>query len=160
MKSLALAATLLTLSLGGAAQTTPHPQETAVTQRAVGSFEVKLSPQPVHDAAAEVLGRRSIEKEFRGDLAGNSRGEMLMAGTAVPNSAGYVAIERVTGTLNGRTGSFLLIHKGVMDRGGGPPLDITVIPDSGTGELAGITGRMNIVIEAGRHDYVFEYSLP
>jgi hypothetical protein len=159
MKTIALATALLTLSFGTAMHA-PDAQETAVTQRAVGSFDVKLSPQPVHAAAEAVLARRSIEKEFRGELAGSSRGEMLMAGTEVPGSAGYVAIERVTGTLGSRTGSFLLIHKGVMERGGGAPLDISVIPDSGTGQLAGITGRMDISIENGRHDYVFEYTLP
>jgi len=160
MRMLALAGALLAASFESASSRQTIFEENAVTQRAVGSFDVKLSPQPVHDAATEVLARRSIEKTFRGDLAGESRGEMLMAGTAVPNSAGYVAIERFTGTLGGRSGSFLLIHKGVMDRGGGPPLDISVIPDSGTGGLEGITGTMDISVEGGRHDYVLEYTLP
>jgi hypothetical protein len=127
---------------------------------ASGTFEVKLAPQPpapgIEPAA---LGRMSIEKQFRGDLEATSLGEMLSAGTAVPGSAGYVAIERVTGTLGGREGSFVLMHYGVMERGT-PSLRVSVVPDSGTGGLEGIGGEMTIRIEQGRHEYGFEYELP
>jgi hypothetical protein len=100
----------------------------------------------------------SIEKLFRGDLEGSSRGEMLSAGTAVKGSAGYVAIERVSGTLQGRSGTFVLQHSATMRRGI-PQLSITVVPDSGTGELAGLAGRMTIEIADGAHSYEFEYMI-
>ena len=127
---------------------------------ASGTFEVKLAPQP-HAPGIEpaALGRMSIEKQFRGDLEATSLGEMLSAGTAVPGSAGYVAIERVTGTLGGREGSFVLMHYGVMERGT-PSLRVSVVPDSGTGGLEGIGGEMTIRIEQGGHEYGFEYELP
>ncbi|WP_020472609.1 DUF3224 domain-containing protein [Zavarzinella formosa] len=125
-----------------------------------GEFEVKLAPLPTHDTAkGSLLGRRSIEKQFHGELQAISVGEMLAAGTTVKGSAGYVAIERVTGALGGRTGSFVLQHSGIMNRGE-PHLVITVVPDSGTGELTGLTGKMAIEITQGRHFYEFEYDLP
>ena len=132
-------------------------QEKVMTNRAVGTFEVKLSPQ---DQGADMpVGRMSIDKEFKGDLVGTSKGQMLMASSSsVKDSAGYVAIEKVTGTLNGRRGSFYLQHNGVMTRGVGE-LTITVIPDSGTDQLAGLRGKMNIIIEGGKHSYEFEYAL-
>lgn len=132
----------------------------ALVAVARGTFEVKLAPQPTaHDHAPAPLGRLSIDKEFRGDLTGTSKGEMLTAGTAVRESAGYVAIERVTGTLQGRRGSFVLQHSGTMNRGV-PSLLITVVPDSGTDGLAGLTGTMTITIAEGKHSYEFEYTLP
>jgi hypothetical protein len=100
----------------------------------------------------------SIDKEFKGDLAATSRGEMLMAGTSVKGSAGYVAIERVTGSLGGRAGSFVLQHTGVMNRGT-PQLSVSVVPDSGTDQLVGLSGRMAIIIESGKHSYEFDYTL-
>ena len=124
-----------------------------MTNRASGTFEVNLNPQD--DAP---VGRMSIDKEFQGDLAATSTGQMLMASSsAVPGSAGYVAIEKVTGTLNGRAGSFYLQHSGTMTRGAGE-LTITVIPDSGTDQLAGLHGKMNIIIADGTHSYEFDYS--
>jgi hypothetical protein len=84
---------------------------------------------------------------------------MLTAGTDVKGSAGYVAIERVTGTLNGRTGSFVLQHTGTLTRGA-PVQNITVVPDSGTGQLTGLTGKLTVIIDAGKHSYAFDYSLP
>ncbi|MGH8447608.1 MAG: DUF3224 domain-containing protein [Solimonas sp.] len=130
-----------------------------MTQQARGTFEVTMAPQPLADTAADAsLGRRSIDKRFHGDLEAVSRGEMLSAGGSVKGSAGYVAIERVTGTLHGRSGSFALQHSGTMERGT-PSLSVTVVPDSGSGELAGLAGAMRIVIEAGRHDYLFDYTL-
>ena len=101
----------------------------------------------------------SIDKQFHGDLEGTSQGQMLAAGTSVKGSAGYVAIEKVTGTLRGRSGSFVLQHSGTMTRGA-PQLLITVVPDSGTDQLAGLTGKMNIIIAAdGKHSYEFEYTI-
>jgi hypothetical protein len=123
---------------------------------ASGIFQVKLSPQ-VTDGDAR-LGRLSIEKQFLGDLEATSEGEMLTGGTAVKGSAGYVAIELVTGRLHGRSGSFILQHTGTMDRGT-PSLSITVVPDSGTDELVGLTGKMAINIADGKHSYEFEYAL-
>ena len=129
--------------------------ETAVTTRATGTFQVQLAPQET----ASPLGRLSIDKQFSGDLQGTSKGEMLAFRTPVEGSAGYVAMEQVSGTLAGRTGTFVLMHMGTMDRGA-QGLTITVVPDSGTGGLEGITGRLNIIIEGGRHSYEFDYTLP
>lgn len=128
--------------------------------QAIGRFDVKLVPQPVDPACESAgFGRRSIDKQFRGDLEASSLGEMFSAGTEVPGSAGYVALERVTGALHGRQGSFVLQHNGLMKRGE-PSLAIVVVPDSGTGALAGLEGTMTIRIEDGVHSYTFEYSLP
>jgi hypothetical protein len=101
----------------------------------------------------------SIDKQFHGDLEASSKGEMLTAGTAAKGSAGYVAIERVSGSLHGGTGTFILQHNATMNRGT-PQLNIIVVPDSGTGQLARITGTMNIIIADGKHSYDFVYSLP
>jgi hypothetical protein len=130
------------------------------TQQIRGPFEVKLEAQPLADANADAsLGRRTINKQFHGALEAVSRGEMLSAGGTVQGSAGYVAIERVTGTLAGRKGSFVLQHHATMDRGT-PMLTIVVVPDSGTDELSGLRGTMNIVIEpGGKHFYEFAYTL-
>jgi len=128
-----------------------------MTNRARGTFEVKMTPQEQPEDMP--TGRMMIDKQFQGDLEGTSKGQMLMAGSSsVKNSAGYVAIEKVTGTLNGRRGSFYLQHTGVMTRGVGE-LTITVIPDSGTDQLAGLNGKMNIIIAEGKHSYEFEYTL-
>ena len=125
-----------------------------------GTFVVKLDPLPFEGAPeGSPLGRRSIDKQMRGDLEATTRGQMLSAITATPGSAGYVAVELVEGTLHGRRGSFVLQHSGTLDRGA-QQLAVTVVPDSGTGELAGLTGRLAIVIEQGRHHYEFDYSLP
>jgi hypothetical protein len=100
----------------------------------------------------------TIDKQFHGDLEGVSKGQMLAAGTAVKNSAGYVAIEQVTGTLGGRKGTFILQHSSTMARGA-PQLSVTVVPDSGTDQLVGLVGRMTITITEGKHLYDFEYTL-
>jgi hypothetical protein len=126
-----------------------------MTTRASGPFDVTLKPQPMHEEDA-TRGRMSLDKQFHGDLEAVSKGEMLTAGTDVPASGGYVAIERVTGTLHGRSGAFTLQHSATMNRGV-PQLSITVVPDSGTGELAGLTGTMNINIVDGKHSYDFDY---
>ena len=105
-----------------------------------------------------MLGRMSIDKQFHGDLEGTSKGQMLTGGTPIKNSAGYVAIERVTGTLKGRKGSFILQHTGTMNRGA-PSLTITIVPDSGTEQLEGLRGTMTIKIEGGKHAYELNYTL-
>ena len=128
--------------------------------RATGTFAVKLAPlAPYNDAKEAMLGRLSIDKEFSGELSGTSKGEMLSAGTAVKGSAVYVAVEHVTATLAGRRGTFVLHHRGIMDRGT-PQLTISVVPDSGTGELEGLAGSMSIDVAAGQHAYSFDYALP
>jgi len=134
--------------------------EAVVAGTAAGTFEVKLTPQST-DAVPEgsTLGRLSIDKQFHGDLEGTSTGEMLSAGTQVKGSAGYVAMERVTGSLNGRSGTFVLQHHATMTRGT-PQLSIAVVPDSGTGDLTGLAGTMVINIADGKHSYDFEYRLP
>ena len=130
---------------------------TALTAK--GPFDVKLTPQGTATDPAAV-GRMSLDKAFHGDLEGTSLGEMLAVRTEVAGSAGYVAIERVTGTLAGRKGTFALQHWGMMDKGA-PDLRISVIPDSATGELAGLTGTMTIDIQpGGKHFYAFTYTLP
>jgi hypothetical protein len=102
----------------------------------------------------------SLEKQLKGDLDGTSKGEMTTAETSVQGSGGYVAIERVSGTLGGRTGTFMLLHQGTMKRGGDFKLSIVVVPDSGTGQLAGLTGTMAIIITDGKHSYELDYTLP
>jgi hypothetical protein len=130
-----------------------------MTNRAGGTFEVKLSPQaPDEGEPGGGIGRMLIDKRFAGDLEGTSKGQMLAAMTGVEGSAGYVAMEQVTGTLAGRGGTFVLQHSGTMTRGA-PQLTVSVVPDSGTGELEGLTGRMQIIVEEGRHSYVFDYTL-
>jgi hypothetical protein len=131
-----------------------------MTTCASGTFEVKLNPLVLDDNAEDAtLGRMSIDKQFHGDLDATSKGQMLTAGTGVKGSAGYVAIERVSGTLHDRSGTFVLQHSGTMTRGA-PQLTITVVPDSGTGQLAGLAGKMAIKIADGKHSYDFDYTLP
>ncbi len=127
--------------------------------RASGTFDVKVSPLPFHTTRDATLGRMSLDKVLHGALEATGHGEMLTAGTEVQGSAGYVAIERITGTLDGRAGSFALQHLGVMTRGVGE-MSITVVPDSGTGELAGLAGKLTIHIIEGKHSYDFDYTLP
>ena len=129
-----------------------------MTTQARGTFEVKLNPLSAHHADAK-LGRMSIDKQFHGDLEGTSQGEMLSAMTDVKGSAGYVAIERVSATLNGRHGTFVLQHNATMNRGV-PSLSVTVVPDSGTGALAGLAGDFKIIVADGKHSYEFSYALP
>lgn len=130
-----------------------------MTKRATGTFEVKLTPQAADDYAdAATLGRMSLDKQFQGDLEGTGKGQMLTAMTGVGGSAGYVAIERVAGSLHGRNGSFVLQHSGTMTRNS-PRLVITVVPDSGTDALAGLEGTMTIEITPGKHSYTLEYTL-
>jgi Protein of unknown function (DUF3224) len=128
-----------------------------MTTHASGSFEVAIHPQSQDQAEGSTLGRMSIDKQFHGDLQASGKGEMLTAGTD-KGSAVYVAIERVTGTLQGRDGSFVLLHNGAMTSDA-QHLTITVVPDSGAGQLVGIAGTMTITIVDGKHLYDFEYTL-
>lgn len=162
--ALALCVAALTRALPAHAQpriapiAQPEP-EPVVTTLATGTFDVKLAPQPEQaEGGGTAIGRMTIDKQFHGDLEGTSRGQMLAAGTGVKGSAGYVAVEVVTGTLHGRKGTFVLQHNGVMNRGA-PQLSITVVPDSGTGELVGLAGTMMIDIADGNHSYRFEYTV-
>lgn len=135
-------------------------EEVVTVMRANGTFEIQLGPLETYNRSADAkVGRMSIDKSFAGDLVATSRGEMLTGGSPADGSAGYVAIERVTGTLHGRSGSFLLQHSGTMTPAS-QQLTITVVPASGTGELEGIAGSMSIEIDDGEHSYDFEYTLP
>ena len=129
----------------------------ALSGRAQGAFDVKMTPGPEDKESG--VGRMTADKQYHGDLEGTGKGEMLSFLSAVKGSAVYVAIERVSGTLRGRTGTFMLHHVGVMTRGA-PSLSIAVVPDSGTGQLTGIAGKMQINIADGKHSYDFEYTLP
>ena len=129
-----------------------------MTTHANGSFDITLTPQSPDAAEGAAVGRLLIDKQFHGDIEATSTGQMLAAGTAIEGSAGYVAIEQATGTLHGRSGSFVLQHSGTMARGIGQ-LVITVVPDSGTGELVGLAGAMTITIVDGKHMYDFDYTL-
>lgn len=131
-----------------------------MTKLAKGTFEVKVIPMAAEEDVVgdPTIGRLSLDKQFSGDLSGTGKGQMLGVGTEVKDSAGYVAAERINGTLEGKKGTFALQHSGTM-QGGKYDMLITVVPDSGTGELAGISGKMKIIIEKGKHFYEFEYSL-
>ena len=126
-------------------------------EKATGTFEVKIVPQT--DREIPTLGRMTIDKQFRGDLEAASQGQMLSTRGAIPNSAVYVAMERVEGTLHGKKGSFVLHHTGIMNRGESS-LVVTIAPDSGTDELEGISGALKIIIAGGVHAYEMEYTLP
>ncbi|MGA1984783.1 MAG: DUF3224 domain-containing protein [Candidatus Sulfotelmatobacter sp.] len=129
-----------------------------MTSHATGPFDVKMIPQD--DKAGDGLSRILLDKQYHGDLEGTAKGEMLTGGVSANHSGAYVAMEKFTGTLHGRSGSFVLHHTGIMTNGK-PDLTILVAPDSGTGQLEGITGRMTINVAAGgKHSYDFEYTLP
>ena len=133
-----------------------------MTSHATGPFDVKLAPQKPESPVAEAAGlsRMLLDKQYHGDLEATGKGEMLASRPDAKGSGVYVALERVTGTLKGRSGSFVLHHTGIMNRGV-PQLAIEVAPDSGTDQLAGLTGKMKINIAAdGKHSYEFDYTLP
>lgn len=134
---------------------TPQEKGKTMSRRATGSFDVKMEK-----LASEGFPRMSLAKQFRGDLEGTSEGEMMSVDATVENSGAYVAIERVTGSLHGRKGSFSLVHSGTMRRGEEFSMIIRVVPDSGTGELEGLTGTFEIVFEGRNHLYNFDYTLP
>jgi len=146
---------LMTLSVVPSLQA---QKEAVMPNRATGTFDVKVIPQPADDSAGGPFSRLFLDKQFLGDLEATSKGQMLGAGTAVEGSAGYVALELVSGTLNGRRGSFILQHTGTMAKGI-PAMSVAVVPDSGTDQLTGLTGRMTIIIVGGKHSYEFEYRL-
>ena len=128
-----------------------------MANKATGTFEVKLTPEEDRSGEA-IVGRMTIDKQFQGDIEGTSKGLMIMAGTAVQGSAGYVALEKVTASVNGRSGTFYLQHNGIMNRGEGQ-LSVVVIPDSGTDGLTGLSGTFGIKIDNGTHFYDFEYTI-
>ena len=138
---------------------------TMTTMHVSGSFDVKVNPlstegQDAAGSGGAGLGRMSIDKQFHGDLEATSKGEMLATSPDAKGSGVYVALERVTGSLKGRAGSFVLHHTGIMARGV-PHLTVEVVPDSGTGQLVGLAGKMTInIAKDGKHSYDFEYTLP
>jgi Protein of unknown function (DUF3224) len=135
-----------------------QPKKDKIPHHATGPFEVKLTPQPP-EGENTTVGRVTIDKQFHGELEAVSQGQMLSALTGTKGSAGYVALEIVNGTLGGRKGTFVLQHSGTMDRGQAQ-LSVTVVPDSGTGELLGLSGSMKIRIEpGGKHFYDFDYQI-
>jgi len=135
-----------------------HETSDLKVKQVTGAFDVKMAPQKV-EAEAGGPSRMLLDKTYHGALEATAKGQMLAAMTAVKGSAGYVAIEVVTGALDGRKGTFVLHHAATMNRSV-PVLSITVVPDSGTGELVGLKGKMDIVIADGKHSYVFDYTLP
>jgi hypothetical protein len=139
---------------------TVRQKEKKMSKHANGTFEVKITPQAQQDKAENgSFGRLLIDKQLHGDIEATSKGEMMVADTDIKDSGCYVALERVTGKLNGRDGSFILQHNGIMTRGVGH-LSVSVVPDSGTGQLVGLAGKMSITIVDGKHLYDFDYSLP
>jgi hypothetical protein len=155
-----LAAAGADASNGSAHVQTTAPEAATQTLRATGTFDVVVKPLPFDDKAQDgTTGRLLVDKTIRGDLEGTSRGQMLAVGPNAEGSGAYVAIERVSGTLKGRTGTFVLQHSGWMTKAG-MEMTITVVPDSGTGQLTGIRGRMIIKIEGSKHFYELEYTLP
>lgn len=162
-----IVATLLPGAILGACAAEPKASDTQAnptgehmtTNTVRGEFEVKMSPQTDEGVSDAAIGRLGIDKQFRGSLEAASKGQMLGFRSSVKGSAGYVAMERVVGVLEGKHGSFVLQHNGTMQRGESH-LNIVVVPDSGTEELTGIRGTMKIEIVEGKHFYVFEYALP
>jgi hypothetical protein len=135
-------------------------RETPMSHHAAGTFDVKLTPlDPAFKADDNSIGHFSLDKQFHGALEATSKGEMLSGAGTVKGSGGYVAIERVTGTLDGRTGTFILEHNGTMQNGT-YHLNVIVIPDSGTAQLTGLQGSMEIIIKDGHHYFDFTYTLP
>jgi len=138
------------------AQEKPVP----MTHHATGTFDVKNAPLPADESTGgPAVGRFALDKQFHGDLEGISKGQMLAAGDPSTGTAGYVAMEYVTGSLQGHSGSFALQHFGTMS-GGNFDLNVMVVPGSGKGDLAGIAGTMKIIIAGGKHSYEFDYTLP
>ena len=161
MRSTLLAVLLAAAAVAAQAQS-PQPltRPSIMSEVATGEFVVKLLPLAFEGQPdTSKIGRMSIDKTISGDLVATTKGQMLSAMTEVKGSAGYVAIERVEGALKGRMGTFVLQHSGTMNQGS-PSLSVTVVPDSGTGELVGLVGQFNIIIAAGKHIYEFKYTLP
>ncbi len=145
---------------GGDASESAEPNETPMARQARGTFDVDLTPRSLEAPTfQEGAASMSLTKVLRGDLEGTSVGEMLAVRSDVDGSAGYVAMEMVTGSLHGRSGTFWLQHSSTMDRNA-PTQSITVVPDSGTGDLDGLRGDFTISIVEGQHFYEFDYTLP
>ena len=145
-----IAAVVLAMAVPGQGET--------VMQHATGAFEVKMTPQAQDEAGGVAMARMRVDKVFSGGLAATASGEMLTAAGGVKGSAAYVVIERVTGTLDGKAGSFAFMHSATMNRGV-PEQRITVVPDSGSGALAGLAGSMTMTITADGHFYDLAYTL-
>jgi len=155
-------ASLLMLFLPSLPLYSQQPKESTMTQQqAAGPFDVKITPlDPAFTFDENPYTRFSIDKQFHGDLEATSKGEMLAAGSPAKGSGGYVAIERVSGSLHGRTGTFVLQHNATMEHGS-YELNVIVVPESGTGQLTGLSGTMQIIIApGGKHSYNFSYILP
>jgi Protein of unknown function (DUF3224) len=158
-KWVVLAGVSFCLTIAHAQSTTPSSKEASMTQHASGPFDVKVTAQE-GQLGEPLLNRMTLDKQYHGDLQATGKGQMLTAGTEVKGSGAYVAIERVTGTLKGLAGSFVLQHSGTMTQNA-PQLTISLVPDSGTEQLKGITGKMNIIIAPdGKHSYDLEYTIP
>lgn len=140
-------------------RSTPSQKEDLVASHASGSFEVKVTP--AEDKSDDpTLGRMMLDKQYHGDLEAVGKGQMLTAGSPAKGAGGYVAIEKVTGILNGRSGSFVLQHNGLMSNNK-PEMTIVIVPESGTGQLEGIAGKLTITIApTGKHSYNLDYTLP
>lgn len=136
-------------------QSSPAGKAAELTE-AKGTFEVKVAP--LASGPGEGLAGYSLDKTYHGDLEATGKGQMLSGGDPASGNAGYVAIERVTGKLGGKSGSFALMQSGTMSKGSAPQLTVTIVPGSGTGELSGIYGSMTITISAGRHDFTLQYA--
>jgi hypothetical protein len=161
MRTIFLGLAFFFCAIAAHAQSSSRPTGAApMYQIAKGEFVVKLLPLTVEgQQEGSKIGRMSIDKSITGDLVATTSGQMLSAMTDVKGSAGYVAIEKVDGTLAGKKGTFVLQHTGTMKKGT-PSLSVTVVPDSGTGELVGLAGEFNIIIAGGKHSYEFKYTLP
>ncbi len=150
---------LVSFSFGQTGTKAGKPEVKIVTKPATGTFEVKVTPIAAEENVGDpTIGRLSLDKQFSGALTATSKGQMLGFQGEPAGTGGYVAMERVNGTLDGKKGGFLLQHIGTM-ADAKFELNVSVIPGSGTGELLGIAGKMSIIIEGGKHSYVFEYSL-
>jgi Protein of unknown function (DUF3224) len=159
IKRLLATLTSLLCLVSATAQTQMPQKDPSVTLHATGNFDVKTTAQD-DKSPDPLLGRYALDKQYHGDLEAIGVGQMLTAGTQVKGSGAYVAIEKVAGSLKGRTGSFVLEHMGTMTENV-PQLTITIVPDSGTAGLKGIAGKMTITIAAGgKHSYDLEYTLP
>ena len=159
-----LAASLSPAVAGGQTTTKPAPaatKGTVMTAQATGTFDVKVTPLPTDEKVKGVtVGRFAIEKQWQGDIVGVSKGEMMSAGGEVKGSGGYVAVEPMTVSVKGKSGTFILMHHATMKNDGDFKMMINVIPDSGTGDLTGIAGTLTIIIEGKNHSYKFDYTLP
>ena len=161
MKNLVTVLCLALVSTAANTQAETSASRTTSTKESMtarGTFDVKVVPQPPDDVAGGSFSRLFLDKQFHGDLTATSKGQMMGAGTPEKGLGGYVALELVSGTLNGRHGSFALQHSGTMEKGVAT-MNVTVVPGSGTDQLTGMAGRMTVIIENGKHSYVFEYTV-